>query len=71
MLVYFYQPTMETVGRLSIVGLATYSHVYSLIIKGAKHFCRYLFAGIFKSSNNGSSWTAVNNGLPQIQMSCH
>ena len=43
----------------------TYSSpVYSIVIIGNKIFAGTVGEGIFLSSDNGSSWTAVNNGFP-------
>jgi hypothetical protein len=37
--------------------------VYALVAKGAYLFAGTATGGIFRSSNNGTDWTAVNNGL--------
>jgi hypothetical protein len=39
-------------------------HVYTLAIQGNNIFAGTWGGGVYLSSNNGSSWTPVNNGLP-------
>ncbi len=45
-------------------GLSNLS-VFSLNVSGTNLFAG-TWAGVFLSTNNGTSWTAVNNGLPNI-----
>jgi len=38
--------------------------VYSLAVSGNNIFAATKFGGVFLSTNNGTSWTAANTGLP-------
>ncbi|HTO34828.1 MAG TPA: hypothetical protein VLZ72_01200, partial [Flavobacterium sp.] len=42
--------------------------VLSLAISGTNIFAGTYGGGVFLSSNNGSSWTEVNNGLPSTRV---
>ena len=42
--------------------------VYSLAVNGTSIFAGTLWNGIIRSSDNGSSWHYVNNGLPDLEL---
>jgi len=44
--------------------------VYSLAVNGSNLFAGTERGGVFLSTNNGTSWTAVNTGLPNFSDVC-
>jgi photosystem II stability/assembly factor-like uncharacterized protein len=44
--------------------------VTALVANGGNLFAGTDYAGVFLSTNNGSSWTAVNTGLTNIDVNC-
>ena len=61
----FLPPTMAQAGLRSIPAL----DVYALAVSGTNLFAG-TDGGVFLSTNNGTSWTAVNSGLTNTYCQC-
>ena len=62
---------MVKVGHfMNISELPEYNSMTSIAIEGDKIFVGNFFGGIFFSTDKGRSWSTVNNGLTNLQISC-